>query len=244
MIEDFNEPARRKRRKKLKSKMAKMAKHRNSRVLQKSFKNWKKLVESSEFLALRRKRQEEEAKRLAEKKKREIEEEEEMKRELELKRAKLEAAKIAAEEKENKRLENRRKKREARIRRRKEKRDNTANFMLPLLYATCISNIESVLKEDAAISTIFQLFVTSNQALETSYRQMISESEKAEEFSKPKAKTESEKKRHATLIYFNVGLLCADLLEIFQLAYQYSMAQKSNKNSNNNDQRFTIYSKI
>ena len=103
MIEDFNEPARCKRRKKLKFGITKMAKHRNSRVVQSSFNNWKKLVESDDFLALKRKRQEEEAKLFAE-------EEEEMKRELELKRAKLKAAEIAAEEEEKQRLENRGKK--------------------------------------------------------------------------------------------------------------------------------------
>ena len=229
MIEYFNEPARRKRRKKLKSKMAKMAKHRKKRLVHNMFSNWKKWMETDDFLASKRKRQEEEANRLAAEKKRELEEEEEMKRELESKRAKLEAAKIAAEEKERKKIENRRKKKEARLRRRREKRDNTANFMLPLLYATCVGNIESVLKEDDAVSSIFQLFVTSNQALETSYQQMIKESEKSEEFSKPKAETESEKKNQATLIYFNAGLLCSDLLEIFQMAYEYGI-----KNDNTN----------
>ena len=66
--------------------------------------------------------------------------------------------------------------------------------MLPLLYATCIANVESVLEENAAFSNVFQLFVTSNQALEASYQQMVIESEKAEEFSIAKAETESEKK--------------------------------------------------
>ena len=90
-----------------------------------------------------------------------------------------------------------------------------------------MKNIESILEEDDTVTPILKLFIATNDALGTSYQRIKEEAEKEMEDNNSKSSTS------ASSIHFNLSLLCSDLLEVFDVAYQYSIqGAKESKKSN------------